>query len=174
MLSYNRKIHLPYSSFLSCVLWEAFITWKTKSHALLWYVSIQITKQDFRGLCSYIATLLDALGETSEVRVIFSIQLRTCFGLCLLTLTLVSLRHSTGNGTPKHLMSVGCSALCSVLLHSCGGCLIRFTLGSVLKAQWATTAESASVALWRTWQQGPQHGPGKYLSVALLLSQLLP
>lgn len=50
-------------------------------------------------------------GETSEVRVLFSIQLRTCFGLCLLTLTLVSLLHSTGNGTPRHLMNVGCSAL---------------------------------------------------------------
>lgn len=111
MLSYNRKILLPYSSFLSCVSWEALITWKTKSHALLWYVSIQITKQDFCGLCSYVATLLAALGETSEVRVIFSIQLRTYFGLCLLTLTLVSLLHSTGNGTPKHLRSVGCSAL---------------------------------------------------------------
>lgn len=111
MLSYNRKILLPYSSFLSCVSWEALITWKTKSHALLWYVSIQITKQDFCGLCSYVATLLAALRETSEVRVIFSIQLRTYFGLCLLTLTLVSLLHSTGNGTPKHLRSVGCSAL---------------------------------------------------------------
>lgn len=64
--------------------------------------------------------------------------------------------------------------LCSVSLHSCGDCLIRFTLGSVLKAQWATTAESASVALWRTWQQCPQHGPSKCPSVALLLPQLLP
>lgn len=111
MLSYNKKNTPALHRFLICVLWEALVTWKTKSHALLSYISIQITKQDFRGLCFCIATLVAALGETSEVRVNFPIQLRTCFGLCLLTLTLVSLLHSTGNGTPRHLVNVGCSAL---------------------------------------------------------------
>jgi len=104
---YIQKIHLPCSSFLKCVLWEALITRKTRACTLLSYVSIRITKQDFCGLCSYIA----ALGETSEVRMAFPFQLRTCFGLCLLSLTLVSLLHRAGNRTPKQLISVDCSAL---------------------------------------------------------------
>lgn len=113
-----RKIHLPCSSFLRCVLWEALITWKIRSCAWLSYVLIRVSKWDFCGLCSYIAALLAALGETSEVRMAFPIQPRTCCGLRLLTLTLVSSLHSTGSRTPKQLMSVGCSALCSVFLQS--------------------------------------------------------
>lgn len=105
---------------------------KNEIHALLSRVSIRIRKQNFCGLCSYIA----ALGETSAVRMAFPLQLRTCFGLCLLTLTLVSLLHSAGNRTAKQLMSVGCSALSllSVPPTPDRDCPIRLTLGLVLKA----------------------------------------
>lgn len=158
MLSYNRKIHLPYSSFLICESWEALITWKTKSHALLLYVSIQITKQDFCGLSSYTATLLAALGKPVKSECFFPSSWEHV--LACASWPLPWYLYSTAlEMEPQGIwwMLVVLLCLCSVLLHSCGDCLIRFTLGLVLKAQWATTVESASVAsvLWRTWQQCP-------------------
>lgn len=165
MLSYNRKIHLPYTSFLICVSREALIIWKTKSHASLCHISIQITKQDFCGLCFYIATLLAAPVESE-----WFFPSSWEHALARASWPLPWFLYSTAlEMEPQSECWLFCSVFAQCDSTPVETCLLRFTLGLVLKAQWAATAESASVALWRAWQQCPEHRPGKCPSVALLL-----
>lgn len=62
------------------------------------FTSICFNTSNKAGLL-WILLLHSYTSSCSEVRVTSSIQLRTCFGLCLLTLTLVSLLHSTGKAS---------------------------------------------------------------------------
>lgn len=114
---YIIKIQLALSSFLVRVP-KGSRCMKNKISCFT-FSSNTITKQDCCGLCSYRTTLLPAPEQTGEVRAALPIQLRTCSGLCLLTLTSVSLFHKAGSRTLKQLISVVFLLChCSVFLHS--------------------------------------------------------
>lgn len=114
---YIIKIQLALSSFLVRVL-KGSRCMKNKISCFT-FSSNTITKQDCCGLCSYRTALLPAPEQTGEVRAALPIPLRTCSGLCLLTLTSVSLFHQAGSRTLKQLISVVFLLChCSVFLHS--------------------------------------------------------
>lgn len=58
-----------------------------------------------------------------------------------------------------------CSAFAQCFSIPDTDCPIRLSLGSVLTAQWATSAENGSVALWGTLQH-QESGPAVFLLIA--------
>lgn len=109
------KIQLALSSFLVCVLKgsscmknkiSCFTFSSNNKAGLLWLMLLQNRTSS--------CTRTNRWSQSGS-----SIQLRTCCGLCLLTLTLVSLLHGAGSRTQKQLITVVCLLChCSVFPHS--------------------------------------------------------